>query len=90
MNGNIFPHVVTELLLGPVRKEAGEQGKSEIDECLGTFLTTPSHLARTKAGGCDSQHPSPSRENRKGAHIQGHPHMPPSSWLPLARRAQCV
>lgn len=60
-----------------MRREAGTQGKSEIDECLDTFLTTSLHLARTKAGGCDSQHLSPSRGNRMVSHIQGHPHMRP-------------
>lgn len=33
----------------------------EIDECLGAFPVTPPHLAGTKSGRCDSQHPSSSQ-----------------------------
>lgn len=86
MNGNIFPHVVTELLLGPVRGEAGAQGKSEIDECLGTFLTTPSHLPRTKAGECDNRHPSPSQGQQEGGTHTGTPTHAPLQLASIGRK----
>lgn len=80
VDGSIFPHVVTKLLLGPARAKAGAQGKSEIDECLGTFLETPLLLAGTKAGEYDSRHPSPSQGQRdSGAHIA----TPPIILLPV-------
>lgn len=85
MDGSIFPHVVTKLLLGPVRAKAGVQGKSEIDECLGTFLETPSHLARTKAGECDSRHQSPSQEQHEGAVHTG---TPPTALHPVGLQWQ--
>lgn len=85
MDGSIFPHVVTKLLLGPVRAKAGVQGKSEIDECLGTFLETPSHLARTKAGECDSRHQSPSQGQHEGAVHTG---TPPTALHPVGLQWQ--
>ncbi|KAI9517909.1 hypothetical protein NQZ68_001078 [Dissostichus eleginoides] len=52
----------------------------EIDECLGAIPVTPSHLAGTKSGRCDSQHPSSSQLGPYCVKPQGPPPPAPFRW----------